>query len=246
MFLFLMRWAGGANYGVLVTALTALVVFLFALSGLPPGEVMTARALNTVAGGAIALTAYRLWPTWERTRIREALAEVLDAYRHYFQAVRDAYLQPEQTADLLRVRQAGRLARTNLEASVARLASEPGVDAAQLTLLETILANSHRYIHATMAMEAGLVRSRPAPARPAFREFANAVDATLYFLSAYLRGSPAESSDLPDLRALHEVLVRSGGAGNERYELVNVEADRMVNSVNSLALEIMQFVAQTA
>ena len=30
VFMFLMRWAGPANYGVLVTALTALVVLLFA------------------------------------------------------------------------------------------------------------------------------------------------------------------------------------------------------------------------
>src|SRR5207248_581118 len=42
IFLFLMRWAGGANYGVLVTALTGLVVFLFALGGVAPAEVITA------------------------------------------------------------------------------------------------------------------------------------------------------------------------------------------------------------
>ena len=35
VFMFLMRWAGPANYGVLVTALTALVVLLFAITGWP-------------------------------------------------------------------------------------------------------------------------------------------------------------------------------------------------------------------
>jgi uncharacterized membrane protein YccC len=243
LFLYLMRWAGGTNYGILVIALTGLVVFLFSLTGVSPAEVITARALNTMAGGVIALTAYTLWPTWERTRISESLAELLDAYRQYFQAVRDAYLQPHRPSDLSRVRQAGRLSRTNLEASVARFASEPGVDLERLTALETIRANSHRYIHAVMAMEAGLLRSRPAPARPAFREFANAVDATLYFLAAYLRGSPAEPGDLPDLRALHHALEQSGGPGIERYALINVEADRIANSLNSLALEITHWVA---
>jgi uncharacterized membrane protein YccC len=242
LFLFLMRWTGGTNYGLLVTPLTALVVFLFALTGVAPAEVITARALNTLAGGAIALVAYTLWPTWERTRISESLAGLLDAYRLYFQAVRDGYLQPDRSSDAFRVRQAGRLARTNLEASVARFASEPGTDPARLTVLETILANSHRYIHAVMALEAGLLRSSPAPARPAFREFANAVDATLYFLAAYLRGSAAEPGDLPDLRALHQTLEHSGGAGVERYALVNVEADRIANSLNSLALEIAHWV----
>jgi uncharacterized membrane protein YccC len=242
LFLFLMRWTGGTNYGLLVIPLTALVVFLFALTGVAPAEVITARALNTLAGGAIALVAYTLWPTWERTRIYESLAGLLDAYRLYFQAVRDAYLQPDLASEVFRVRQAGRLARTNLEASVARFASEPGVDPARLTMLETILANSHRYIHAVMALEAGLLRSRPAPTRPAFREFANAVDATLYFLAAYLRGSQAEPGDLPDLRALQQTLEHSGGAGVERYALVNVEADRIANSLNSLALEITHWV----
>ncbi|HJZ98250.1 MAG TPA: FUSC family protein [Candidatus Solibacter sp.] len=245
-FFFLMRWTGGANYGILVTALTGLVVFLFALTGISPSDVMAARAINTVVGGVIALLAYWLWPTWERSRISEALAQLLDSYRTYFQAVRDAYLEPGVPHDLSRLRQEGRVARTNLEASMARFASEPGVDAARLTALNTIIANSHRYIHAAMALEAGLLRSRPVPARPAFREFANAVDATLYFLSAYLRGSHAEPGDLPDLRALHRALAESGDGSVDRYALVNIEADRIANTVNSLAEEILHWVGSEA
>ena len=175
IFMFLMRWAGPANYGVLVTALTALVVLLFAITGVAPAELIAARALYTVIGGTIALAAYRIWPTWERTQVPEALARLLDAYRAYFQAVRDAYLRPGLESDpvfaarLERVRQAGRLARTTLEASVARLRLEPGVTASRLTRLQAILANSHRFIHAVMALEAGLFRSRPAPARAGIR-----------------------------------------------------------------------------
>jgi uncharacterized membrane protein YccC len=243
LFLFLMRWAGGSNYGILVTALTALVVFLFALAGVAPAEVITARALNTLAGGAIALAAYILWPTWERTRISDSLAGLLDAYRAYFRAVCDIYLEPDRPVDLERLRQAGRLARTSLEASVARFSVEPGVDSARLTGIETILANSHRFIHAGMALEAGLLRSPFAPARPTFREFAHAVDTTLYFLAAYLRGSPAEPGDLPDLRALHHALESTARPGVERYALVNIEADRIANSLNSLSLEITHWIA---
>jgi uncharacterized membrane protein YccC len=246
LFLFLMRWMGGANYGILVTALTGLVVFLLALAGVSPSEVMPARALNTLTGGLIALAAYTLWPTWERSRINETLAELFEAYRQYFQAVCAVYLAPDRPTDLEQVRQAGRLARTNLEASVARLSAEPGVDPARLTILETLMANSHRYIHAVMALEAGLSQTQLAPARPVFREFAHAVDATMYFLSAYLRGTPAEAGDLPDLRALHQALTESGAAGVERYALVNVEADRIANSVNSMSLDIMHWVGSEA
>src|ERR1035437_1406001 len=131
VFVYLMRWAGPANYGVMVTALTALVVLLFASTGVAPADLIAARALFTVVGGAIALAAYRVWPTWERTQAPEALACLLDAYRAYFQAVRDAYLHPGLERDLVfaprldRVRQAGRLARTTLEASMARLRLRP-------------------------------------------------------------------------------------------------------------------------
>jgi uncharacterized membrane protein YccC len=248
VFVFLMRWAGPANYGVMVTALTALVVLLFATTGVAPAELIAARALFTVVGGTIALAAYRVWPTWERTQVPEALARLLDAYRAYFQTVRDAYLHPGVERDaafaarLEEARQSGRLARTTLEASVARLRLEPGVAAARLTTLQAILANSHRFIHAAMALEAGLFRSQPVPARPQFATFANNVDSTLYFLAAYLRGVPVEPGDLPDLREDHRALVQSGASHVERYELVNVETDRVTNSLNTLSVELIQWV----
>ncbi|HTP88980.1 MAG TPA: FUSC family protein [Bryobacteraceae bacterium] len=247
LFVFLMRWAGPANYGVLVTALTGLVVFLFALSGLPAGEVIAARAVNTVAGGVISLTAYRLWPTWERTRISESLAVLYDAYREYLQTLCDGFLHPgmEQGPQfgerLSRVRQAGRVARTNLEASAARLSVEPATRPEQVTAVEIILADSHRFIHAVMSLEAGLFSSPPVQPRDEFRNFVHAVDATLYFLSAYLRGSSAEPGDLSDLRALHGRLVHSGDPHTERYALVNVETDRITNSLNSLAVETLHW-----
>lgn len=247
VFMFLMRWIGPANYGILVSALTALVVLLFALSGVPPSDVMGARALNTVAGGLIALAAYRLWPTWERTQVSESMARLFDAYRAYFQTIRDAYIEPgreqnpEFVARLDRARQAVRLGRTNLEASVARLRTEPGDPAERLTALNAILANSHRLVHALMSLEAGLVRSQPVPARPAFRTFANDVDATLYFLASYLRGTPIQPGDLPDLREDHRALLHSGDYHSDRYELVNVETDRVTNSLNTLSLDIVHW-----
>jgi uncharacterized membrane protein YccC len=248
VFVFLMRWAGPANYGVMVTALTALVVLLFATTSVAPAELIAARALFTVVGGTIALAAYRVWPTWERTQVPEALARLLDAYRAYFQTVRDAYLHPGVERDaafaarLEGARQSGRLARTTLEASVARLRLEPGVAAARLTTLQAILANSHRFIHAAMALEAGLFRSQPVPARPQFATFANNVDSTLYFLAAYLRGVAVEPGDLPDLREDHRALLHSGASHVARYELVNVETDRVTNSLNTLSVELIQWV----
>ena len=237
VFAFLLRCFGPANYGIFAANLSALVVLMFAATGVDPGPVILARALNTFVGGALALAAYQLWPTWERTLVSEALAGMLDGYRTYLQVLREAYEHPERSfaAELDGARQAGRLARTHAEASVARLATEPGVKAERLAEVNALLANSHRLAHATMSLEAGLARSRAAPARDAFRPFAEHVDLTLYYLAAALRGADVKAADLPDLREDHNALTHSGDPRVERYALVNVEADRIANSLNTLA-----------
>jgi uncharacterized membrane protein YccC len=242
-FTFLLRCFGSANYGIFVTALTALVVFLVSITGVAPGPVMLARGLNTLAGGVIALLAYALWPTWEHGLTPELLADMFDAYRHYFQAVRDAALKPGERFDarLDQARLASRLARSNVEASIARLAGEPGVSDEQLTALRKILATSHRLIHAVMSLEAGLATSAPAPPREAFRKLASDTDATLYYLGACLRGSAIERGHLPDLREDHHALLQSGDAHTSRYALVNVETDRIVNSLNTLAELVLDY-----
>ncbi|MDR3702573.1 MAG: FUSC family protein [Candidatus Sulfopaludibacter sp.] len=245
IFAFLLRCFGPANYGIFVIALTALVVLLIAMTGVTPGVVIAARGLNTVAGGAIALTAYALWPTWERTRLPEELAAMFDAYRVYFETVRDAYTQPavSRAAQLDRARLAARRARSNLEASVARFRGEPGARFDRVTTLDAILANSHRFIHAVMSLEAGLARSRPVPARQAFYPFAADTVRTLSLLSAALHGAPASLADFPNLREDHNALLRSPDPQTARYALVNLESDRITNSLNTLTLEVLQWVA---
>ncbi len=240
---FLLRCFGPANYGVFVIALTALVVLLIALTGVAPGELIAARGLNTLAGGCIALAAYAVWPTWERTRLPDELARLFDAYRAYFEAVCDGYTHPQDSfADRLdRTRLDARLARSNLEASMARFRGEPGADLGRITALDAILANSHRFIHAVMSLEAGLERSRPAPVREAFHPFAAHAIATLNLLSATLRGAPLPPGALPDLREDHNALVRSGDPQTARYALVNLESDRITNSLNTLVLEVKQW-----
>jgi uncharacterized membrane protein YccC len=242
-FTFLLRCFGQANYGIFVTALTALVVFLVSITGVEPGPVMVARGLNTLAGGVIALLLYALWPTREHKLTPELLADMLDAYRNYFQAVRDAYLNPEDKFDarLDKVRLACRLARSNAEASITRLSSEPGVSDEQLAALREILATSHRLVHAMMSLEAGLAGSAPAPPRDAFRKLASDTDVTLYYLAASLRGSAIERDHFPGLREDHHALLQSGDAHTSRYSLVNVETDRIVNSLNTLAELVLDY-----
>jgi uncharacterized membrane protein YccC len=73
--------------GIFAIAVSALIVLLLAIGAVPPKDVIWACGVNTVVGGALALLAYWLWPTWERTRVSERIAEMLNAYRNYTHAL---------------------------------------------------------------------------------------------------------------------------------------------------------------
>ena len=243
VFALLLRWVGPANYGIFAVAISALVVFLIAITGVSPKEVIWARGINTAAGGALALLAYWIWPTWERTQVSERIAEMLDAYREYFHSLAQSYVVNEtgNTSELDRVRLNARMARTNLEASIDRLGVEPGTTAEQITRLNALMASSHRLVHALMALDAGWQHMAAAPARTAFHKFAADVEKTLTLLAVALRGARVQVKEFPDLREDHHVLIRSGDQKIERYALVNVEADRIVNSLNTLREQVMEW-----
>lgn len=246
IFMFSLRLVGPANYGIFVSSISALVVLLVAMTGISPKEVILARGVNTFSGGALALLAYWLWPTWERKQAGETLAQMLDAYRNYLRGVTTIYQQPavNEDAELDSLRLAARLARSNVEASAGRISVEPGITAQRLSLLSAMLASSQRLLRAIMALDSGLSRSEHAPAREAFRAFANNVDLTFYYLAGALRGSRNVKKHLPDLRENHRRLLESGDQHSERYALVNVETDRITNSLNTFGEQILRWVAK--
>jgi uncharacterized membrane protein YccC len=237
--MFIMRSFGAANYGVFATAVTAMVVFLIWLNGVAPLPAMAARAMNTAAGGVIALAAYWIWPTWERHQVSEALAKTLDGILVYFGALRENYVK--RTAgtahELERARGAARLARTNFEASVERATAEPGVPAETVRSLGAMQASLHRFVQALLSLEAAIAASN-VPPREAFHKFASDVEVTLGRLTAALRGQAVDPGELPDLREDYHALIHSSGSA-ETYALVNVEADRITNSLNTLGGEIL-------
>jgi len=246
VFVFLMRWLGPANYGIFGIAVSALIVLLLAIAGVPPKDVIWARGVNTVAGGSLALLAYWLWPTWERTRISERIAEMLDAYRNYTHAL-SLWNRADKSwmQELERARRAARSARANLEASIDRLGSEPGTTREQLARLSAVLASSHRFIHALMALDAIFSYKPSLSSSPSLKTFLFKVEKTLALLASTLRGARVPSKDFPNLREEHRLMVqsRTSEASSELayFDSINVEADRITNSVNSLAEQIMQW-----
>jgi uncharacterized membrane protein YccC len=240
VFIFLLRWIGPANYGILVTALSSMVVLMIALTGVAPKEVIAARAINTAIGGVLAMIAYVVWPTWERTLVGPALADMIGSYRNYFRAVMEAYSDgPLSAIDSTRVD--GRRARSNAEASVDRMSAEPGIRQEQVNTLNAILVNSHSFVHAVMALESGLYQTQRAPARSATMRFAAKVDLSLKAIEAALRESAALPNDLPDLREAHNQILQSPDPVMGRHTLVNVETDRITTSVNTLAEQVRKW-----
>jgi uncharacterized membrane protein YccC len=238
---FLLRWVGPTNYGIFAVAISAFVVSFIAINGIAPQQVIVARGVNTAAGGAIALIAYLLWPAWERTRVSELIAKLLDAYREYFHAVADAYFNPESidTRELDRARLESRRSRSNLEASIERLNAEPGTTLEQIRQLRALLASTHRFAHATMALDAARLQLPAAPARQAFQVFAQQVETTLALLTATLRGTRDGSTEWPDLREAYLTLAQTGDPAKQRYALTNAEADRITNSLNTLREHVL-------
>lgn len=234
LFFLLLRWAGPANYGIFVIAVSALVVLLAAVTGVAPGAVIAARALNTALGGALALLAYAVWPTWEKTQTSAALAEMLDAYRAYTNAVLGAH-RGGSLAGIDRVRVRGRRARSNAEASVDRLSGEPGVTARQVTSLNAILVHSHSFVHAVMAMESRLYRHQRDPAPEWMPALAASIDRALVSLSGLLR-----SQDQPRVSGTRRsrIDVETPTPGKGGNELLETEADRIRTSLRSLGEEV--------
>jgi uncharacterized membrane protein YccC len=242
-FVFLLRWIGPANYGIFGIAVSALVVLLIAFTGVAPKDVIWLRGLNTLSGGLLALAIYALWPTWERTQVAEMMARLVDAYRDYFTVVveeltrTDGQSSPER---LDKARLAARRARANAVASVDRMRVEPGTRAEEVALLSRMLASSHRFVHAVMSEEAGILPAVRPTVRPEFRAFAADATTTLKGLAAELRAE----GRLPrwaDLRADHRRLIAAPGAEGDQYALTNVEADRMTNSLNTLREQIEEW-----
>jgi hypothetical protein len=91
-----------------------------------------------------------------------------------------------------------------------------------------------------MSMESALYRTDPVPARAATVKFSRDVDRTLEAAAEALRLRKPLPRDLPDLRAAQKKIAGSESAPAQRYELVNVETDRITTSLNTMKEHLEQ------
>jgi uncharacterized membrane protein YccC len=240
VFYFGVRLAGPGNLGLTAISLSALVVVLLTISGVSPHTTLVARSVDTAIGGALALVATLLFPLWERALVPSRLADLLEAYRSYLATLadRDATLDDRQ-----RARSASRLARSNAQASVDRARSEPVTGRREIELGETVLANSHRVVHALMTIDGLRASILDAGGLPALDVLLDQAADGLRECSTALRTGTAPrgiTSLRPAQERLHAVLAadpaRAGGA--ETAGALADASDRLANAVDTLADEL--------
>ncbi|AKK63642.1 FUSC family protein [Xanthomonas oryzae] len=220
------------NYGIGVAFLTGMLVLLLSFEGVSPGEAVGARLQATVAGSALALIAYALWPTRERRQIRASLAHLLSAYRDYLR-----HLLLGQMDDLDDTRAAARVARTNAQASIERLRGEPRSrrNLQELKLAESLLANGNRLIRATLLLEAVLSDGHPLPTLEALPAFAQQADQALSELIDCLRNGsiPAAATLRNAERQLSDALAALPDSSPTTAALADT-IDRVTDSIGTL------------
>jgi uncharacterized membrane protein YccC len=190
-----------ANYAIYSVCIASLVVTLLAFAGAPAPSVAGDRVVYTFVGAALALVAYAVWPTWEKTVLPEGLARLVDVDATYGRAVLEVWIDPAgaDRQSLSQKRLAARLARSNTDAAAARWMAEPVRDHAlsQETVLG-LLASAATFARGVVTLHAQLPGS--GPPRPELAPLAENLYEAMNVVAETLRsGGPA--GRLPLLRS---------------------------------------------
>jgi uncharacterized membrane protein YccC len=247
---FFIRSVGPANFALLDIGVSGLVVVLTSFEGVRPETAILARGIDTTIGGVLALVAYLVWPTWERSQTPQLLAHMLRVYRRYFDTVMADYLAPEPSdtgrhRHLARLRQDARLARTNAEASLSRLAAEPASPREAIECYQGVLASANRFVTAAMALEALLLdrgASSAGEVSSTLAAFVRDVDGALDRIAETLSSTDGKLGRIPDLgadvHALWDAVIQASECHSQAaawLALMALQCDRLTEAVNSMA-----------
>jgi uncharacterized membrane protein YccC len=228
------------SYLVFSIFITAFIVVLLELLGIPAIPTAEARLLDTLIGSAMALVAYLAWPTWEGATAQDRFARLLEAHGEYATALLRELAHPGSfdPTRLRAIQSAARRARSDAEAATVRLSDEPAHAPLTPGVARTLIAAVARLAHAELALHA-LALSRPGPAgrTDGLGDIAARVDAlsaalgaTISHLALALRTSQPPQP-IPALRPIHAEL-RSELA--LLHPAVVAVTDRLVDAANTL------------
>jgi uncharacterized membrane protein YccC len=239
----ILAWVGyslfPASFAVGFAFITALVVFL--LNVITPDTLATAsaRLLDTLAGGAIGLIAYALWPTWAHHSAWQSLGDLVAAERGYLDGVLLAAEEGRRPSDqrMRSLARGARLARTSAESTVARSLTEPSTRRIDASQSQRALASLRRLVQAVHVLRLDAQDERERRPLPGLRPLRAGLDDLLADVEASLRARPEqepEPRELPDIRARYQAFRR--GSGDEENALaLGAQLDEIVDATNSLA-----------
>jgi len=212
------------NYLFFAVFLTDFVVVLLALLGLPADQTAPERLIGTGLGTGLALLAYILWPTWERTGVSEKFARLFRAQCRFAALLLNAYSRPpgEELASARAAKLAARRARSDAEDAADRIADEPERPPMTRALAQALVSAGHRVAVAALAVEAA-ARQRQAEPGPAEQPGPDPVQPRLDQLAEAVRQAGTQLAEalhrlgppgpLPPLRELQsQILADSGGS----------------------------------
>ena len=148
-----------SGYALMSLWITAWVVLVLVVTGASEPAAAWGRALASLAGGALAMLVYLLWPTWHRDVYTRRLEHWMAAQRDELGLLFSAYASPGtlDPATLHQARTQRRAALLQLEAVTAQLSAEPvqhGRWSPQAA--EEVTAHAYRIGEHTTAVEARL------------------------------------------------------------------------------------------
>jgi Fusaric acid resistance protein-like len=136
--------------------LTTFIVLLLEMLGVPAVPTAGARAVDTAIGAGLVIAVYFAWPTWEAVSARENFARVLERHGEYASALLRQLAHPGRfdAAQLRAVQVAARGARSDAEASAARLSDEPSLAPLTPDLARALITTVRQLAHAELALHA--------------------------------------------------------------------------------------------
>ncbi len=225
-----------ANYALFTVAITAYVAFALALLGQPEAMALRDRVLGTVVAGILTLIAIFVWPTWEATRARSALADLIEAQRKYLRAVFAAYLDPAKYSaiEISETQRKSWSQRANAEASVDRMLGDPHPThaiAPQAAL--GVLAASRRIGLGTLSLNAHYDHTEH-NARPGLKPFSDALDSALEYAEGALRDATPHGEP-PHLREAYRATQEQLSTDTDpNAAMILAVGDSLVDATNTL------------
>jgi uncharacterized membrane protein YccC len=228
----------GASYALYSFTITALVVLLVTPLGGNELSTVADRGLDTLVGGALALGAYAIWPTWEAPTLTASTAALLSALAEYAGTLLGAYADPDSVtrADIAAAAAAARRARITAQASLNRAIAEPPRAGADTDTAAGVLAAARRIVIALHALRATLDDASEMVAVP---EVVAVRDGIVSALAGLADRRPVEVDDLREkqqqLEAGEAEHPMPASLHARRRALLAAHLDPLVDSVDTLA-----------